>query len=165
MRRTALLITAVAMSAALAGCGSSSTSTTAASTAAKTTTGTQPSLKADTTPKWPVGNPEEAAALGNIKIALRNISIQPAAIRVQVGSIITWTNYDPIVHNVTLVSGQPQFASGPIQEGQSYTIVANAPVVIHYLDTHYPTTMNGTIEVLPREGPSGKPEQPSVKGG
>jgi plastocyanin len=83
-----------------------------------------------------------------VGIAYRNITIQPDTVRVRVGSTITWTNYDPVEHNVTSQEGPQKFASKNFGEGGSFQIKAISPGVIHYLCTIHPTSMNGTIEVV-----------------
>ena len=148
-RRPALLLAPLALAAALAGCGSSSSSPATTATAAGTTTGAGPSLKVDTAPKYTAPSQSSPVLSGHVRIAYRDISIHPDLIRVRVGSTITWTNYDQVIHNVTGVSGSPHLASGSLSEGQSYTVIASRPGTIHYLCTIHPTSMNGTIEVVP----------------
>ncbi len=145
----ALLLAPLALTAALAGCGSSGSSSTKAAGAA-TTTSAGPSLRVDTAPHYTAPSQGSPVLSGRVRIAYRDISIHPDVVRVRVGSTITWTNYDPVVHNVTGVSGSPHLDSGSLSEGQSYTIVADRPGIIHYLCTIHPTSMNGTIEVVPQ---------------
>lgn len=149
-----------------AGCGSSSSSsnsssTTAAATAATATTATtattaeatkssSPSsaLKGDTPPKFAAPSPSASVQSGVVQIAYRNITIQPDTVKVKVGTTIKWTNYDSVQANVTSVSGPQKIASKNFGEGASFEVKLQKPGVIHYECTLYPTTMNGTIEVV-----------------
>jgi plastocyanin len=149
-----LAIPAVVAALALAsGCGSSgssssergSSSSAASSTAAPAPSG-KGSFKVTTTPKFaPATGPLRS---GTVPIAYRNIAIAPDTVRVKVGSTIKWTNFDPIVHNVTSHDGPQKFASKNFGEGGTFEIKALRPGVIHYLCTLHPATMNGTIEVV-----------------
>jgi plastocyanin len=150
-----------------AGCGSSgntsnsSSSTTAtttgattAATASGTATGAKTSsaaaggIKGDTTPKFASPSSSAPVQSGVVQIAYRNIAIDPDTIRVKVGSTVKWTNYDSAQANVTSVSGPQRIASKNFGEGSSFEVKIEKPGVIHYECTLYPTTMNGTIEVV-----------------
>jgi plastocyanin len=153
-RRLATLAACAAL-AAFAGCGSSSggsstssAGSTASSTASTATakTSTSGSLKATTTPKFvPAAGPIKS---GTVQIAYRNITIQPDAPKVKVGSTIKWTNFDNIAHNVTSEGGPQKFASKDFGESGTFEIKALKPGVIHYECTIHPASMNGTIEVV-----------------
>lgn len=145
----------------LAGCGSSEGSSagntssatakigTSASSTATTKGSGGASIKVDTTPKFASPSPSAPVQSGTIQIAYRNIAIDPDTVRVKVGSTIKWTNYDSTQANVTSVGAGPQrIASKNFGEGKSFEVKAQKPGVIHYECTLYPTTMNGTIEVV-----------------
>jgi len=85
---------------------------------------------------------------GLVQIAYRNIAIDPDTVRVKVGSTIKWTNYDSVQANVTSEGGPQRFASKNFGEGGTFELKAEKPGVIHYECTLFPTTMNGTIEVV-----------------
>ncbi len=68
--------------------------------------------------------------------------------RAKVGSTIKWINEDPEKCNVTSAGGPYKFASKDFGEGASFELKLDKPGVIHYECTEYPTTMNGTIEVV-----------------
>ncbi len=155
---------AVALTAvALAGCGSSASSgtteTTTVTIGGRTTTAvltngktaTQPhstGLQTDTTPKYGTPASGEAVQSGAVQIAYRNIAINPDVLKVKVGSTITWTNYDPVEHNVTSKGGPSSFSSGNFGEGKTFAFKVTKAGTIHYECTNHPTTMNGTIEVV-----------------
>jgi plastocyanin len=150
-----------------AGCGSSgstgnssspttatTTGTTTATTAAGAATGAKTSsaaaggIKGDTTPKFAVPSSSAPVQSGVVQVAYRDIAIDPDTIRVKVGSTIKWTNYDSTQANVTSVGGPQRIASKNFGEGSSFEVKVEKPGVIHYECTLYPTTMNGTIEVV-----------------
>jgi plastocyanin len=144
-----------------AGCGSSSNSsssttatTTGTTTAAGAATGVKTSsaaaggIKGDTTPKFASPSSSAPVQSGLVQIAYRDIAIDPDTIRVKVGSTIKWTNYDSTQANVTSVSGPQRITSKSFGEGSSFEVKVEKPGVIHYECTLYPTTMNGTIEVV-----------------
>jgi len=146
-----------------AGCGSSSsTSGNASGGSAATATGKTSAsssttakssspgatLKADTTPKFASPSPSAPVQSGLVQIAYRNIAIDPDTVRVKVGSTIKWTNYDSVQANVTSEGGPQRFASKNFGEGGTFELKAEKPGVIHYECTLFPTTMNGTIEVV-----------------
>jgi plastocyanin len=140
-----------------AGCGSSSSSsgnsagisaTTTTTTAAAKSSSGGVGLKGDTTPKYATPSPSAPVQSGLVQIAYRNIAIAPDTVRVKVGSTIRWTNYDSVQANVTSEGGPQKFASKNFGEGGTFEITASKLGVIHYECTLYPTTMNGTIEVV-----------------
>jgi plastocyanin len=147
---------ACASVALLAGCGSSGSSTggssstpgTAAAEQTGTTSSTGSSLKKAGRPKY--GAPSAGAPVrsGAIAVAYKNVAIYPGKLRVKTGTTVTWTNYDPVEHNVTSEGGPQRFASKNFGEGASYSITLTRPGVVHYLCTLHPASMNGTIEVV-----------------
>jgi len=125
---------------ALAGCGSSARITT-------TSTGVSgPHI--ESTPRYVEAKPSEPVRGGTVNVAYREITIHPDVIRVKVGTIVKWTNYDTVEHNVTSESGPQRFAAGDFGGGGTYEVKLTRPGVIHYECTIHPATMNGTIEVL-----------------
>ena len=155
MNRGLATLAAACAALAIAGCGSSgsahsgSTAATPSSAASGATTpASTSSLKVSTRPKY-AAPPSTAPVLsGTVQIAYRNIAINPDTVRVKVGSTITWTNYDPVEHNVTSDGGPQRFTSKNFGEGATFAVKATRPGIIHYLCTIHPTSMNGTIEVV-----------------
>jgi plastocyanin len=157
----AILIGAVT-SAGAAGCGSSSNSaseTTVVTVAGTTSTvvvkngktataPSSPGLQHDTTPKYATPASSEPVQSGVIQVAYRDIAIDPDTVRAKTGSTIKWTNYDSEKCNVTSEGGPYKFASKDFGEGESFELKLSQAGVIHYECTLYPTTMNGTIEVV-----------------
>ena len=148
MRPARTVLSILALCAAAAGCGSGAATSSQATRSVASTTTPSSVVKVNTTPAY--GTPAAGAPVlsGSAQIAYRNISIAPDVVRVKVGTLITWHNYDGVIHNVTSQSGPQRFASGDLHEGSGFTIHANQPGVIHYLCTIHPASMNGTIEVV-----------------
>jgi plastocyanin len=143
-----------ALALAAAGCGSSgssgTTTTITAPSATKTTSkgAASSGLKPVTTPKYASPTSSEPVKSGVVQIAYRNIAIDPDTVRAKVGSTIKWTNEDPEKCNVTSEGGPYKFASKDLGEGASFELKLDKSGVIHYECTYYPTTMNGSIEVV-----------------
>jgi plastocyanin len=144
-----------AVLALTAGCGSSASNGTSASGPSTTTTSSTPTktaasggLKAVTPPKYASPPSSEPAKSGVVQITYRDIAIDPDTLRAKVGSTIKWTNEDPEKCNVTSEGGPYKFASKDLVEGGSFELRLDKPGTIHYECTYYPTTMNGTIEVV-----------------
>ena len=153
-RRSSLILASCTL-ALLSGCGSSggrssaTTASTAGGAASKAPIQAGEAIKVDTTPRF--ATPAKGAPVqgGLVRIAYRNIAINPDTVRVKAGSTIRWTNYDSTQANVTTVGAGPQrIASKNFGEGASFEVKLTRPGVIHYESTHYPVTMNGTIEVV-----------------
>jgi plastocyanin len=149
----------IAVTAALAGCGSGGagskgggqSNTTAAGSSSKVVKPKRESgLEVDAGKKIQYAKVPSSASTqsGTVQIAYRNIAIEPDAVRVKVGSTIKWTNYDSVPHDVVSESGPMRFSSGNFGEGHSYQVKVTKTGVIHYECTLEPTTMNGTIEVV-----------------
>jgi plastocyanin len=150
LRRAAILLITLAAAVPVTGCGSSSTtSSSSSSTPAGTASRTSGSVQANTTPNYASPSPGAPVLSGSVQVAYRDISIHPDTLRVRVGSRVTWTNYDPVTHNVTSEGGPQRFSSGDLGEGGKFSIVASHAGVIHYMCTIHPASMNGTIEVVP----------------
>ncbi|HEY5193977.1 MAG TPA: plastocyanin/azurin family copper-binding protein [Solirubrobacteraceae bacterium] len=154
MKRAALVLAACAMLTFTAGCGSSKSSGTASTT---TTTGTGTKSTA-ATPKGglttdgkinyaspPANAPVQS---GLIEISYHEFAIEPDTLKAKVGSTVKWTNNDSEKCNVTSEGGPYKFASGDFGEGGTFELKLDKAGAIHYECTSYPTTMNGTIEVV-----------------
>ena len=147
----------MAAACVLAGCGSSGSSTGSTANSGTSsatvpsggaTTAGGSSLKVSGTPKFASPSPSEAVRSGTVRIAYRNITIRPDTLRVKVGTTVLWTNFDPIAHNVTSVSGPQRFATSNFGQGATVSVKFTRPGIVHYECTIHPVTMNGTIEVV-----------------
>ena len=54
-------------------------------------------------------------------VSISGYAYSPAALTVNVGDTVTWTNQDTAPHNVVVTSGPEKFTSPTLQKGQSYT--------------------------------------------
>jgi plastocyanin len=151
MSRSLSTLIACAALVLLGGCGSSNSSTSSSgsgSSSSSARTATTGGLQANTTPKYATPASSAPVQSGAVQIAYRNITIAPDALRVKVGSTISWTNYDAIEHNVTSEGGPQKFRSKTFGERGTFEITTLKPGVIHYECTIHPASMNGTIEVV-----------------
>jgi plastocyanin len=128
------------------GCGSGSSSSRHASTtaSAKPASG---EVKGVSVPRYASPSPSEPVRSGVVRIAYRNIAIDPDTVRIKAGGTVEWTNEDPEKCNVTSEGGPYKFASGDLGEGATFELKLTRAGTIHYECTYYPATMNGTIEV------------------
>nr|PZN37348.1 MAG: hypothetical protein DIU70_12815 [Bacillota bacterium] len=94
---------------------------------------------------------------GEVTVEMRGIRYVPAEITVRKGTRITFVNKDGLVHDVVQVAlkdlgkAEPGFNSGPIQPGESWSIVMEEPGTYPILCTqmgHYTAGMVGTITVV-----------------
>jgi plastocyanin len=149
LRSAPVLLACSALVFAAGGCGSSksSASTTTAKTAATTTTAksglTVPGKINYASP--PANAPVQS---GLVAISYHEFAIEPDTVKAKVGSTVKWTNNDSEKCNVTSEGGPYKFASGDFGEGGTFELKLDKPGVIHYECTSYPTTMNGTVEVV-----------------
>ncbi len=105
-------------------------------------------LKYDTAPKFAKPSTSETPHGGVVQIEYRNYAINPDTVRVKAGSTVRWTNYDEAKCNVTSEGGPEHFKSKDFGESGTYEIKLTHPGVVHYECTYFPTTMNGSIEVV-----------------
>jgi plastocyanin len=92
----------------LAGCGSStSVNNSPAPTATVPPAPTATSAPAATATPQPV-------ASGNQAITIQGFAFNPQSITVKVGTTVTWTDKDNVMHTVTSLSGPASFNSGPL---------------------------------------------------
>jgi plastocyanin len=124
------------------------TTSTPSSPNAGDTSSSGSSLKVTTTPKFAAPSSSQPVRNGTVSIAYRYYTIQPDTVRVRVGTVIRWTNYDREAADVTSVGGSLRIASRRFGENETFVYRATRPGVIHYESTDHPATMNGTIEVL-----------------
>jgi plastocyanin len=148
--RPATTAALAAAALASAGCGSSAKSPASQSagptTAGNTRTG---KLEVERTPQYATPPASQTVRNGTVQVAYRNITIAPDTLRVKVGTTVRWTNYDPVEHNVTAMSGPRRFKSATFGEHGTFQVTFTRPGIYHYECTIHPTSMNGTIEVVP----------------
>lgn len=133
MFRKLPVVLAVGALAAFAGCGDDDSDT---SSAAPATGGT-----AETTPD--AAAPAAEAAPG--AVVMKGIRFMPGDITVSVGDTVTWTNEDPVDHDVVDEAGG-KFKSELFSEGETFEYTAEEAGAIEYVCTVHPG-MGGTITV------------------
>jgi plastocyanin len=88
---------------------------------------------------------------GGTQVSMKNIQFSPRDLTVKAGETITFTNDEPVAHDVHKTSGPGgDFASGPtggMREGDTFKLTLDKPGKYEYVcDVHAPG-MAGTITV------------------
>jgi plastocyanin len=88
---------------------------------------------------------------GGTQVSMKNIQFSPKDLTVKAGETISFTNDEPVAHDVHKTSGSGgDFASGPtggMQEGDTFKLTLDKPGKYEYVcDVHAPG-MAGTITV------------------
>ncbi|MFZ1925969.1 MAG: plastocyanin/azurin family copper-binding protein [Solirubrobacteraceae bacterium] len=148
---------AIVCAAALlvAGCGSSESKSSSGTSTAATIAATSKNSTAKgglTVPgKINYASPPANAPLqsGVITITYHEFAIEPDTLKAKVGSTLKWINNNTEKCNVKSEGGPYTFDSGDLApEGGTFELKLDKPGTIHYECTAYPTTMNGSIEVV-----------------
>ena len=84
-------------------------------------------------------------------IAIQNYSFNPDTVTITAGTTVTWTNYDPVHHQVSsqgsgISAPGTIFMSDSLGKGDSYSFTFTTPGVYPYFDSIY-RSMLGTITV------------------
>ena len=86
---------------------------------------------------------------GVVTITYHEFAIEPDTLKAKVGSTLKWINNNTEKCNVKSEGGPYTFDSGDLApEGGTFELKLDKPGTIHYECTSYPTTMNGSIEVV-----------------
>ena len=85
--------------------------------------------------------PQAVAAFGVTHVFMRNGAYQPDNIQVVVGTAVTWTNEDAVVHSVVLPHAMTAAnivrESGPLDHGQSFSYeFASRGTFEYYCEEH-----------------------------
>jgi plastocyanin len=92
----------------------------------------------------PSGVAAAPASAGKVEVRIDNFSFSPSALKVKVGTQITWTNGDDIPH--TVVSNSPTFKSKVLGTGEKFTFTASKPGTYSYSCSIHPN-MTGKVVV------------------
>ena len=92
----------------------------------------------------PAGRAAAARKPARHAVAVEAVAFQPAALTVNVGDSIVWTNKDPFPHTVTANGGA--FDSKQLAAAKTWTYRAQKKGDYPYVCTLHPT-MSGTIHV------------------
>ncbi len=95
-----------------------------------------------TTPTPAPGSTAASADASNVTLDISAFAYTPADVTVPVGTIVTWTNNDPVPHTAT---GEG-FDSGTLSTGDTGSVTFTAPGVYAYFCSIHPS-MTGRIEV------------------
>jgi len=101
-------------------------------------------------PGMPTAQP--AALGGTATVIIQNFAYQPQALRVPVGTTVTWVNHDSAPHTVTANDGQ--FDSMLLDQGQSFSFTFDQVGTFPYYCVFHGNPgsgMTGTVTVLPAE--------------
>ncbi|WP_204073833.1 cupredoxin domain-containing protein [Planotetraspora phitsanulokensis] len=92
----------------------------------------------------PKATAQPGKAVAAKTVAIKNFAFAPAAVKVPVGTTVTWTNTDEEPHTVSATSGP--FRSGTLMTGATYRYTFTKPGKYRYLCTIHPF-MLGTVVV------------------
>jgi plastocyanin len=92
-------------------------------------------------------NPAQQGApvTGVTHMNMQNFAYQMANIQVRVGTTVTWTNQDNVLHSVTFKNSMKD--SGLLSQGQSFSYTFNTPGTYQYYCTVHPN-MVATVTVV-----------------
>lgn len=97
------------------------------------------------------GPPAGTAAAGGVVVAITNFAFAPRSVTVKVGTTVTWTNHDGVVHDVRWQSGALP-ASPPLSPGggggSSWSHTFASPGTFSYICGIHPS-MTGSVVVTP----------------
>jgi plastocyanin len=88
--------------------------------------------------------PSDGATAPGEPVAIVDFSFNPAALTVDVGATVTWTNEDPSTHSVVGRGGA--FASRDLVSGDSYSMTFDEAGTYEYVCGIHPN-MAGTVTV------------------
>jgi plastocyanin len=139
-----LSVSILALTLIVAACASSPTPMVTAAPQNTLPAATDAATMAATTA--PASTEAATAASGNaVAVAISGFAFNPATLTVKVGTTVTWTNQDPVVHTVTSDTGL--FDSGDMAQGAtfSYTFTTAGTYIYHCIPHH--AKMMGTVVV------------------
>jgi plastocyanin len=86
------------------------------------------------------------AAAGAAQVYIDNFAFSPAALTVDAGSRVAWTNRDDIPHTVTGSATTRVMRSPPLDTGDTYEVTFESPGVFEYFCALHPH-MRGSVTV------------------
>jgi plastocyanin len=131
-----VIVVAVIVGVIIARNGKNNSSDNTSNTTSSQATNNQPSN---------TGNASTPQAVATDKVSIENMAFTPAAIKVKVGTTVTWTNNDSIAHTVTADSGDGP-NSGNLDPGKSYSFTYKTAGTFSYHCEIHPD-MTGTVQV------------------
>lgn len=92
-----------------------------------------------------VATSPQAPAATSQKVTIAGLKFSPANLTVRAGTTVTWTNTDPVAHNVTS-SGSGPLHSPTLNKGASYSYTFTKAGTYRYVCTFH-NWMHGTVTV------------------
>ena len=92
---------------------------------------------------------DETAVLGATQVRIEDFAFVPANIVIDVGTTVTWTNYDSVGHTVTSDDGDA-LDSALVQDGDTFSYTFDTPGEYAYHCTPHPN-MLGLVTVRAAE--------------
>ncbi|MEW5995618.1 MAG: cupredoxin family copper-binding protein [Candidatus Zixiibacteriota bacterium] len=89
---------------------------------------------------------DNQATAGGNSVNIQNYAFSPSSITVSVGTTVTWTNMDAVIHTATSTGGPTSFDSGNLLQGQSWSYTFSQAGTYTYKCTPHPY-MTGTVVV------------------
>lgn len=97
-------------------------------------------------PMSPPSTGTSAAPVTGDAVAIKNFAFSPAALKVKVGTTVTWTNQDTDAHTVTSAGSGGPLHSTALNTHATYSYTFTKPGTYSYLCTIHPF-MTATVEV------------------
>ncbi len=133
MHRLAIATACAALALALAACGKDDESQTG-----RDAGGDGATVTTNPTPEAGTSTQSEAAESNDIvSVSMKDIKFVPQEATVKVGQKITWTNDEPVPHNVTAAQGA-DFKSDTMNEGDTFEYTPTKAGTIDYVCTIHP---------------------------
>lgn len=100
-----------------------------------------------------LGSPAAAAAHA---VMIQHYAYSPAALTVDQGDTVTWTNHDSVQHDVMVTSGPATFHSPMLAQGQSWSFTFTVPGAYSYVCSVHPD-MRASVTLRPKSTPAPMP--------
>ncbi|MFD8815419.1 cupredoxin family copper-binding protein [Streptomyces sp. NPDC059627] len=94
----------------------------------------------------PASHPGTGTPVSGTAVAIKNFAFAPAALKVPVGTTVTWTNQDTDAHTVTSTGSGGPLRSAALATHAAYSHTFTKPGTYAYLCTIHPF-MTATVEV------------------
>jgi plastocyanin len=82
--------------------------------------------------------PTSSAAATGHTVSMSNFAFAPAALTIQAGDSVTWTNHDTAPHDVTVTNGPVSIHSPTVSTGQSWTYTFTVVGTYSYICSIHP---------------------------
>ncbi|POM24799.1 Amicyanin precursor [Actinomadura rubteroloni] len=107
-----------------------------------------------------------AASAAALHVRMKGTAYQSANLTVRVGDTVTWTNLDPVPHDVVTTSGPQALRSPLLQRGRSWSYTFRVPGTYFYYCSVHPD-MRARVTVQPVATPTvhrhAAPARPRVR--